>query len=96
MQNTTIGAVLTNASFDKIQLSKIASMAHNGYARCIRPVHMMLDGDTIYALSGGSVPGDMDLVGTLAAKVMAQAIVNAVKNAESMFSLPAYSDKYKN
>ncbi len=31
--NTTIGAILTNASFDKIKLSKIASMAHNGYAR---------------------------------------------------------------
>ena len=37
--NTTIGAILTNGKFNKTQLCKIASMTHNGYARCIRPVH---------------------------------------------------------
>ena len=91
--NTTIGAILTNAAFDKIQLSKIASMAHNGYARCIKPVHLSMDGDSIYALSNGSVAADMDLIGTLAAKVMSMAIVNAVKSAESAFGLPSYSGK---
>ncbi len=90
--NTTIGAVLTNAKLDKIQLSKIASMAHNGYARCIRPVHLSLDGDSIYALSSGSVNADMDMIGTLAARVMSMAIVNAIKSAEKAFGYPAYSD----
>ncbi|MBO4336644.1 MAG: P1 family peptidase [Lachnospiraceae bacterium] len=90
--NTTIGAILTNGAFDKIQLTKIASMAHNGYARCIRPVHLSLDGDSIYALSNGRVKADMDMVGTLAAKVMAMAIVQAVKSAESAFGFPAYQD----
>ncbi len=37
--NTTIGVVISNASFNKTQLCKIAGMAHNGYARAIRPVH---------------------------------------------------------
>lgn len=90
--NTTIGAILTNAAFDKMQLSKIASMAHNGYARCIRPVHTSMDGDTIYALAAGAVRADMDLIGTLAARVMSMAIVNAVKNAESAYGFPAYRD----
>ena len=90
--NTTIGAILTNAALDKIQLSKIASMAHNGYARCIRPVHTSMDGDTIYALSNGSVNADMDLIGTLAARVMSMAIVKAVKSAESAFGHPGYQN----
>lgn len=87
--NTTIGAILTNAAFDKIQLAKIASMTHNGYARCIRPVHLSMDGDSIYALSNGRVAADMDMIGTLAAKVMSMAIVNAVHSAEDAFGFPS-------
>ncbi len=45
--NTTIGCIITNADLNKAQMNKIASMAHNGYARCIRPVHTSSDGDTI-------------------------------------------------
>ena len=41
--NTTIGAVLTNGAFNKAELGKIAAMAHNGYARAIRPVHTTAD-----------------------------------------------------
>lgn len=32
-ENTTIGAVITNAAFPKSSLCKIAGMAHDGYAR---------------------------------------------------------------
>ena len=53
--NTTIGVVATNAAFDKSQATKLASMAHNGYARTMRPAHTMVDGDTIFALSTGCV-----------------------------------------
>ena len=91
--NTTIGAILTNAAFDKTQLTKIASMAHNGYARCIKPVHLSMDGDSIYALSDGSVAADIDMIGTLAAKVMSKAIVNAVKSAAPAFGFPACSEE---
>lgn len=77
-ENTTIGIVITNAKFDKSQLCKIAGMTHNGYARAIRPVHTSMDGDSIYAMSVGQVPADKDIVGTLAAQVMAEAILRAV------------------
>ena len=78
-ENTTIGAVITNAAFPKSSLCKIAGMAHDGYARAIRPVHTSSDGDSIYALSVGDVKADQDMVGTLGAQVMAEAILRAVR-----------------
>ena len=77
--NTTIGVVATNALLSKAHAKKVASMAHNGYARAIRPVHTMADGDTIFCLSLGEVKADVSIVGVLAAEVVAKAIVNAVK-----------------
>lgn len=77
--NTTIGCIVTNAKFNKAEMNKIASMTRNAYARCIDPVGTMADGDTIYACSAGDVVSDINLVGTLSAKVMEQAIVKAVK-----------------
>lgn len=87
--NTTLGVILTNAKLDKAHLCKIAGMAHDGYARAIRPVHTSMDGDSIYAVSLGDVPADMDVVGTLAARVMAKAIVRAVQAAEPAYGLPS-------
>lgn len=86
--NTTIGAVFTNGAFTKTELNKIASMAHNGYARTIRPVHTSADGDSIYAVSVGSMPAEINLVGTLAAHVMGKAVERAAERAVSMFGLP--------
>lgn len=77
--NTTIGCVITNAKFDKSKLNKIAAMTRNAYARCINPVGTMADGDSIYACSVGEVVSDVNLVGTLSAKVMQKAILKAVE-----------------
>lgn len=76
--NTTIGIVATNGKFNKTELRKIASMTHNGYARAIRPVHTMMDGDTIFSLATNKISADLNLVGSLGAKVMARAIANAI------------------
>lgn len=92
VENTTIGAIITNANFTKTQMGKIASMAHNGFARTIKPVHTTLDGDSIYAMSVGDIKASIDAVGSLAAIVMGRAINNAVKNAESSYGLKAYKD----
>ena len=90
--NTTIGAIVTNAAFDKSKMGKIAAMAHNGYARTIRPVHTSNDGDSIYALSLGGVTADIDVVGTLAAYVMGKAVGRAVRTAHGMCGFPAMRD----
>lgn len=90
--NTTIGVIITNAKFEKSALCKIAGMAHDGYARSIRPVHTTADGDSIYAVSTGEILADQDLVGTLAAEVMSEAIIKAVKSAESAYGYPGYRE----
>ena len=90
--NTTLGVVLTNASFGKAQLCKIAGMAQDGFARSIRPVHTTADGDSIYAVSLGDLEADQDLVGALGAEVMSEAIKRAVYAAESAYGFPAAGD----
>ena len=93
--NTTLAVVMTNACFDKTRLCKIAGMAHDGYARSIRPVHTSADGDSIYAVSLGQVQADQDLVGTMAAEVVSEAILRAVGNAEGAYGYPAARDLKK-
>ena len=77
--NTTIGAIITNAKFSKAMLCKVASMGQNGLARRISPVHTMSDGDSVYALSVGNLEADVNVVGTLACQVMEMAIERAVR-----------------
>lgn len=89
-QNTTIGVVITNATFDKSQMNKIASMAHNGFARSIRPSHSTFDGDTIFSLSTGKIKADINAVGMIASITMEKAIINGVKNADSKENLISY------
>ena len=67
-------------------------MAQNGYARAIRPVHTSEDGDTIYAASIGDIKADIDVVGTLASRVMSEAIINAVNKAETDYGYPSAKD----
>ena len=78
--------------FDWKTGEKIAGMAHDGYARSIRPVHTSADGDSIYAVSVGKIPADMDLTGAVAAEVMSEAIIRAVKSAKSAYGFPAVED----
>ncbi len=77
--NTTLAVVATNARLDKAQARRMAIMAHDGLARTIRPSHHPFDGDIIFALSTGDLPGDVGILGAVAAQVVAQAIVNAVR-----------------
>lgn len=85
--NTTIGIVATNAAFTKAQMTKMASMSHNGYARTMRPAHSMFDGDTIFTMSTGRIEADLTVVGALAARVMERAIIAAIEKAEPLCGL---------
>ena len=93
--NTTLGVIVTNGAFSKAALCKIAAMGHDGYARSIRPVHTTLDGDSIYAVSVGDIPADQDVVGSLAAEVVSEAIIRAVYSAESAYGLPSATELRK-
>ncbi|MFQ5925351.1 MAG: P1 family peptidase [Dehalococcoidia bacterium] len=89
--NTTIGVVATDAPLNKEQVNKVAQMAHDGLARAIRPAHTMVDGDAIFALSTGKGEEgeDVTIIGSLAAEVVATAIVRAVRQAEGLVGIPA-------
>lgn len=81
--NTTIGVVATNVLLTKEEANKMASVAQNGLAIAIRPVHTMRDGDTIFALSVGNKKASTDVI-CLAAQIATQrAIINAVSNFHS-------------
>ncbi|MET3697516.1 L-aminopeptidase/D-esterase-like protein [Bacillus oleivorans] len=93
--NTTIGVIAVNANLTKAEVTKVAQMAHDGYARTIYPAHTMLDGDTIFALATGGKKLPVDLLGTMAAKVMEMAILNAIYSAETVANIPAHRDLFK-
>ena len=83
-QNTTIGIIATNVKLTKAQAKKVAGMAHDGLARCIRPIHTTMDGDTLFCLSTEEIElpaAPVDVVGILAAKATEQAVIRAVKAA---------------
>jgi len=90
--NTTLGVVATNAGLNRPSLSKVCQLAHNGLARSIWPVHTMWDGDTIFALSGGDIEADVNLVGLMAAEVVSGAVERAITSAGSLCGVPAVSD----
>jgi len=77
--NTTIGAVLTNATLTKSEALKVCQMAHDGLARAIRPAHTLYDGDTLFAAATGThstMP--LNRLGMLAADAVEAAIHVAV------------------
>lgn len=93
-RNTTIGVVATNAPFNKAQMTKIAQMAHDGLARTINPVHTPGDGDTIFALSTGTlaIKASHGAIGAIAAEAMAEAVIRAAIQAEGIEGFPSYRD----
>ncbi len=93
-QNTSIGVVATNVSLTKTEATKVAQMAHDGLARSIRPVHTPWDGDTLFALSTGTVKLDQAtlVVGALAAEAVARAVVRAVTTATGLPGYPSAGD----
>ena len=91
--STTIGVVATDACLTKAEATKVAQMAHDGLARAIEPVHTPWDGDTLFALSTGHRPVPrLDLVGALAAEVVARAVLRAVRCARGWHDIPAACD----
>ncbi len=81
--NTTIGIIATDATLTQAQCTRIATAAHDGYARALFPSHTPMDGDLIFAASTGALPlehsvSDILDLGHAAAICMARAIARAV------------------
>jgi L-aminopeptidase/D-esterase-like protein len=102
--NTTLAVVATDADLSKAQAQKLAGTAHDGIARAVRPVHLLSDGDTVFALATGERPLEagqplaLNELLAAGADVVTRAIVRAVRAAEPVDgpggSWPAYGELY--
>ncbi len=63
-KNTTIAIVATDARLDSAQTTRMASGAHAGISRAVRPSHTLFDGDTVFGIATGAqdLPSDRDAV----------------------------------
>jgi L-aminopeptidase/D-esterase-like protein len=83
-RNTSIGAIATDAPLTRAQAQRVAMMAQDGLARCIRPIHCPFDGDSLFVIStapegsGSSDAVALTEIGTIAADLVARAVRRAV------------------
>jgi L-aminopeptidase/D-esterase-like protein len=91
--NTTLVVLFTNAKLSKIEAYRLAQRAHDGLAIAIRPVHTTHDGDTAFALATGQVDASFDLVANVAVEVVAEAIRNGVRQAQSVGLVPGLASE---
>lgn len=91
---TTLSLVATNVALDKTRLTKLAMMANTGAARAINPYHTNGDGDQVLALSTGAVNRSVPLttIGAIAAELVSEAILRAVRTATSVEGWAAVRD----
>lgn len=92
IDNTTIGAVVTNAKLSKAECKKISQMAHNGFAKSIFPIHTPHDGDTIFTLATGEIETDITLLGSIASEVVEKSVISAIKNASKTNNILSYNE----
>jgi L-aminopeptidase/D-esterase-like protein len=83
LRATTLAMVGTNVTLTKTQLTKLAMMANTGASRAINPYHTQGDGDQVIAISTGLSNAQVSLtaIGAIAAEVLAEAILRAVRTA---------------
>jgi L-aminopeptidase/D-esterase-like protein len=92
LRSTTLIVVATNVALAKTPLTKVAMMANCGAARAIRPYHTTGDGDQLFAVSTGALARPnlaLTVLASLAADVVAEAIVRGVRAATSVEGWPA-------
>jgi L-aminopeptidase/D-esterase-like protein len=80
--NSTLVFVATNVDFSKIELKRIAKVALSGMARAISPVFTRYDGDLLFCVSMGTQKQSEESISVMAAFVVRQAIMNAVKESK--------------
>ncbi len=94
--NTSLGVVITNAKLSKVEANKIATKAHNGYALTMSPAHTDFDGDTIFVASTSKINADINTLNLLAVKVVKEAVLNAIKSADTIDGVISMNDLKNN
>jgi L-aminopeptidase/D-esterase-like protein len=86
--NTTLVVVATDARLTKVQATKLAQLSQHGLVSAIAPVHTIHDGDIVFALSVGTQSADFSALGVVAAEVVAEAIIRAVRMSWTLGGVP--------
>lgn len=91
-EHTTLAVVATNAKLTKTQANRLATVAHDGFARAIWPVHTGGDGDVIFTVATGELEleaGGYGAIEAMATRAVERAIVNGVQHATGLAGIPA-------
>ncbi|ANY07208.1 P1 family peptidase [Pseudonocardia sp. HH130630-07] len=91
---TTLVVLATDATQDKAGCTRLATMAHDGLARSISPVHTIRDGDCAFAMATGTgpAPGPAEVFAmqAAAAEVTARAVAHALLAATAAPDRPSF------
>ena len=82
--NTTLAVVATDATLDRAACQHLAMQAQDALALAISPVHTLLDGDVVFALSTARAPapdgvGGLLSLGAAAVEALRTAIERSVR-----------------
>jgi L-aminopeptidase/D-esterase-like protein len=81
--NTVLAVVAVEADIDKRDVAFLAERGSDGVTSTIRPAHTRYDGDVTFAIAApgrrDAGPANVDLLGYLATRAVADAIRNAVR-----------------
>ncbi|WP_406055279.1 P1 family peptidase [Kribbella sp. NBC_00889] len=96
--NTVIAVVATDVPLEKAAAKRMAMVAHDGLARALDPIHTLVDGDSIFALStrlpdddrprlsvtDPTALGQLETVFAAGSRTLSRAIVHAMLNAQTV------------
>ncbi len=107
-RNTTLAIVATDADLTKVEAHKLAEAIHDGLARAIDPLHLMVDGDVTFSLATGTCPlggrattaykddagrpQQLDQLLAASATTASRAVVHAMVHAHSVAGMVAYAE----
>ncbi|MCC6236353.1 MAG: P1 family peptidase [Dehalococcoidia bacterium] len=94
-ENTTIAVIATNAKLTKALANRLATVAHDAFARTTWPAHTRGDGDAIFTLATGEVevdPAGYGALEVMATRALERAILSGVRHAEGLAGVPSAAE----
>lgn len=101
--NTTLAIVATDLALSRADAMRVATMAQDGFARAIHPVHTPYDGDTVFVVSTGARAAaetpqertaEIARIGAVAADCVARAIARGVHDAETLGATVSWRERF--
>ena len=81
LRDATIGVIVTDGNFTKVQCRSLAEAGHDGLARAVIPAHTPFDGDAFAAVSCPNADDETNAdihIGRLLAEVAVQQAIGSI------------------